>query len=177
MALNLEELRLSSQDPLRAATRRQCPGCSKSRSLFCPDCCLNLCEPTPALRLPVKVRGDSTRLLAGAGPCRAGECLPSHTLPPTLFILSPRSTQVDIVQHGETNAMGTGAHAALLAPEDVRLWRHAGSSTSRRREALSLELPEYDPASTVVLFPESKVGDAPLSVYALLRCAMLLRLC
>ena len=55
--------------------------------------------------------------------------------------------------------MGTGAHAALLAPEDVRLWRHAGSSTSRRREALSLELPEYDPASTVVLFPESKVGD------------------
>ena len=57
-------------------------------------------------------------------------------------------------QHGESNAGSTGTHAALLAPHHVTLWRHTdGTSHHRRTEPLELELPDFDPATTVVLFP------------------------
>lgn len=59
----------------------------------------------------------------------------------------------DIVQHWETNARSTALHAALLAPGDVTLHRHAGTATSRRCDLLNLQLPDFDPATTVVLFP------------------------
>lgn len=66
--------------------------------------------------------------------------------------------QVDIAQHGETNAKATSTHAALLARGDVRIFRHNSSTTHhRRQQSLSLKLPDYDPKTTVVLFPESKV--------------------
>lgn len=74
-----------------------------------------------------------------------------HTLRQALL---RTSLQVDIVQHGETNARSTALHAALLAAADVRLHRHAGTSTTRRCDPLDLPLPDYDPSTTVVLFPE-----------------------
>lgn len=80
---------------------------------------------------------------------------PEHIVPD--FLLS-FWCKVDIVQHGETNAKGTGVHAALLAPEDARIFRHhSGTSHNRRQDPLNLELPDYDLATTVVLFPLSKV--------------------
>ena len=67
------------------------------------------------------------------------------------------SFQVDILQHGETNSKGTGVHAALLAPSQVRLFRHAsGTSHHRKQRRDSLQVPDYGD-DTVVLFPESKV--------------------
>jgi hypothetical protein len=69
------------------------------------------------------------------------------------------------LQHGETNARSTALHAALLAAADVRVHRHPGSRTCRRRSPADLPLPRYDPASTVVLFPEGPqtpvVGHCP----------------
>lgn len=65
--------------------------------------------------------------------------------------------QIDIAQHGETNARGTGVHAAILAPSDTRLFRHTGTSHHRRERVEDLQLPDYDKDKTVVLFPEHKV--------------------
>lgn len=54
---------------------------------------------------------------------------------------------------------GTGIHAALLAPADVTLHRHeSGNGHHRRQDPLSLQLSDYSPDTTVVLFPEDKVG-------------------
>ncbi len=58
------------------------------------------------------------------------------------------------MQHGETNARSTALHAALLASADVKVHRHANTTTSRRCDPLDLPLPDFDPAATVVLFPE-----------------------
>ncbi|PSC70879.1 DTW domain containing [Micractinium conductrix] len=87
-----------------------------------------------------------------------------------VVVLDPAAPQglrlplrLHILQHGETNARSTALHAALMAPADVQLHRHAGSTTSRRCDPLALQLPEWDPASTAVLFPEGPdtpaVGD------------------
>eukprot|EP00884_Botryococcus_braunii_P012690 jgi/Botrbrau1/21421/Bobra.0216s0036.1 len=68
--------------------------------------------------------------------------------------------QVDIAQHGETNAKATSTHAALVASDDVRIFRHSSSTSHHRRQQyLSLELPDYDLETTVVLFPEGKETD------------------
>ena len=65
---------------------------------------------------------------------------------------------MDVLQHGETNARATGVHAAILAPDSVRVLRHtSGSSHHRRQDPMRLALPAYDPATTVVLFPASEV--------------------
>ena len=65
---------------------------------------------------------------------------------------------MDVLQHGETNARATGVHAAILAPDSVRVLRHeSGTSHHRRQDPMQLSLPEYDPATTVVLFPASEV--------------------
>lgn len=69
--------------------------------------------------------------------------------------------QVHIVVHGETNAQATGTHAAVLAPQCVTLWRHNdGTSHHRRQPAHKLQLPDWDPKTTAVLFPESP--DTPV---------------
>eukprot|EP00873_Tetraselmis_striata_P004352 jgi/Tetstr1/424616/TSEL_015138.t1 len=69
--------------------------------------------------------------------------------------------KVDVVQHGEINSKGTGLHAALLAPDDVRLIRHAdGTSTHRRTHVHDLNLPEYPPSTTAILFPARQ--DTPV---------------
>ncbi|KAF6263866.1 hypothetical protein COO60DRAFT_1634801 [Scenedesmus sp. NREL 46B-D3] len=58
--------------------------------------------------------------------------------------------------HGESNAQATGTHAAVLAPQCVTLWRHNdGTSHHRRQPASKLQLPDWDPQSTAVLYPES----------------------
>jgi hypothetical protein len=77
----------------------------------------------------------------------------------TLLDLVPGTAmQVAIVQHGETNSRGTGLHAAILAPTDTTLFRHAsGTSHHRRQQTEILELPDFD-STTVVLFPECKVS-------------------
>uniref|UniRef100_A0A383VAL2 tRNA-uridine aminocarboxypropyltransferase 1 n=1 Tax=Tetradesmus obliquus TaxID=3088 RepID=A0A383VAL2_TETOB len=63
---------------------------------------------------------------------------------------------VHIVMHGESNAQATGTHAAVLAPQCVTLWRHNnGTSHHRRQPASKLLLPDWDPATTAVLYPES----------------------
>lgn len=63
--------------------------------------------------------------------------------------------------HGESNSQATGTHAALLAPKHVTLWRHTDGSSHHRRQVVdSLSLPDYDPATTVVMFPEAK--DTPV---------------
>jgi hypothetical protein len=64
--------------------------------------------------------------------------------------------EVHIVMHGESNAQATGTHAAMLAPQCVTLWRHNdGTSHHRRQPASKLQLPDWDPATTAVLYPES----------------------
>jgi hypothetical protein len=63
---------------------------------------------------------------------------------------------VHIVMHGESNAQATGTHAAVLAPQCVTLWRHNdGTSHHRRQPASKLQLPDWDPQTTAVLYPES----------------------
>lgn len=65
--------------------------------------------------------------------------------------------QIDIVMHGETNAQSTGTHACMVAPDCVKLWRHQdGKGHHRRQDPLKLDLPDWDPATTAILFPESK---------------------
>jgi hypothetical protein len=64
--------------------------------------------------------------------------------------------KVHIVMHGESNAQATGTHAAVLAPQCVTLWRHNdGTSHHRRQPASKLQLPDWNPATTAVLYPES----------------------
>jgi hypothetical protein len=64
--------------------------------------------------------------------------------------------EVHIVMHGESNAQATGTHAAVLAPQCVTLWRHNdGTSHHRRQPASNLQLPDWDPVTTAVLYPES----------------------
>ena len=65
----------------------------------------------------------------------------------SVVVLDPAAPQglrlplrLHILQHGETNARSTALHAALMAPADVQLHRHAGSTTSRRCDPLALQV-------------------------------------
>ena len=52
----LKNLKLSPFDPLEKVEGRvECPKCKKSCKMFCCNCMVSMVEPTPHLRLPVKV--------------------------------------------------------------------------------------------------------------------------
>ncbi|PRW45219.1 DTW domain-containing 1 [Chlorella sorokiniana] len=86
----------------------------------------------------------------GLGYC--GDCL--VVLQDGCPSLPPLPVKVDIVLHGETSTRSTALHAALLAPAQVRVFRHDAGSSRRRCDPLDLQLPDWDAATTAVLFPE-----------------------
>jgi len=52
----LENLNISSHEPLEQAERTTCPKCNRKRKYLCYDCELGLVEDIPQVELPVKVQ-------------------------------------------------------------------------------------------------------------------------
>ena len=157
-------------DGAAQSSRHTCPTCGKRKGAYCEDCVVVLEQPAPPqLRLPVKVRCAAGRPAAVTTACRQASAAcrwlsPLLPCPPLVLDTCkpsppPPRPQIDIVQHGETNARSTALHAALLAAADVALHRYADSKTSRRCDPLDLQLPDFDAATTVVLFPEGPQTD------------------
>ncbi len=89
------------------------------------------------------VRRRRRRLPPAAAAAAACRLLPFPSPPcpasnePFSYSLN-KKLQIDIVLHYETNTRSTALHAALLAPAQVRVFRHAGSS--KRRDASKLQV-------------------------------------
>ncbi|GBG78581.1 hypothetical protein CBR_g27806 [Chara braunii] len=74
---------------------------------------------------------------------------------------------VDIIQHGEENNNATGVQAEILAPNWVRVFRHASGNTHHRRMPPSkMELPLYDLSKTAVLLPGQGISKPLKEVIA-----------
>lgn len=153
--VDVEDLKLSSQEPLKAMQRQNCPKCNKRQSFFCFDC---VSECVGAAWYTVHACGMHVKQCMRIGwalaacQCSRLDMTPTHTVPLTPGVPKLElPVKVEVVQHGESNAKATGTQAALLAPDHVTLRRHAdGSSHHRRTDPLALALPDYDPQRTVV---------------------------
>jgi hypothetical protein len=133
---------------LSAVPRAACPRCSKRVHIYCPEC-VTLAPPAQDAPVPAPLATPLFTALTELGAHQysyqdADKPLPAPAEAPGVSL----PLRVDLVHHPQERiTKSTGLQACLVAPAQARLIEFPG------------EVPAYDPATTVVLFPTEDALD------------------
>lgn len=146
---------------LSGVARAPCPRCNKKNHLYCPECVTfsfpseatdsqaAATEPVdPASQAPLSAAAVAATPLFSSLLAAKAHQYTYRDEPLTSLVGVPLPLSVDLVHHPQERiSKSTGLHSCLLAPSQARLIEFPN------------EIPEYDPESTVILFPTEDAHD------------------